>query len=1604
MSERTISPAHAGATAPLPRQGGRCGTPPSGAVLWLSLWFVVTSLALPARAQWVSVDPDFPAGSGPDMMVRTLAVDSIGRVLIGGMFTNVNGEPHPLFTRITPEGTVDPTFNTLLNAWPARIQPLSEGGLLISGAFTNVNGTFRPGLARLLDDGSPDPTFVPPALPNLDSQLYGLAGPGDRVWVTGGFTNLAGWPRNRVARLLPDGSVDPEFTSPFAADQSVTLHAIQPDGKAIFSGSFSNVAGVYVTNLVRLNLDGSPDPAYQSGIAPGERVSRALLQRDGKLLAATSLTYSYGLTINQPRLVRLHADGSLDSTFMPQFESPGLIWSGAVYGLAEQPNGKILLAGTFLRVNGVPRAKLARLLPDGSVDFCFDVALSNELVPLTIGAAPDGTVIVGGSFTGLQGQSHPNLLRLVPPADCDPGIIQVAVPTLQASRSESRVVVPVVRHGAAHRAQRVEFTTLDGSARGGTDFETTSGTVWFQPGDRSQFLSIPLIGAAGATVPKSFEVRLTNTGDDAMLGPAVVTAVTLTPVPAGTAGTPDTHFVVTLDGPVTRILPLSSGGAYILGAFTNINGIRCPTLARLNADGSLDPGFARPQAVAGEVRDLALEPSGKVLLVGYFERIDGVWKPGLARLETDGSLDLGFGPLDTWPTNQYGGAEMESVAVLADGSIICGGYVPDDTYYSREVLLKFSPSGVLDAAFASRVPTSLAATRLAPLPGSGILVLGGGFGSTVVKLESDGRLNLGFIPPADYQFTYYSGQLSVLPDGRVVVMGAPSAFYGLPGLPAVWRLNPDGSLDRGFDLNRHQNSGAQPPVWGEAMASLADGRVLLAGTFSTNSAIKSVRRFRADGLVDPSFDAGTGFMPLKPGGDTYVNAIASLPSGGWLVGGEFGGFDGFPQHHLVKLQTETLSRPLTFSLAVANITLLETNAQLKIDIQRSGDASGPAQVTVRTQGGTAVAGQDFASVTTNLMFAPGEWSKTVLVEVYDDALVEAAEQFTLELTAPTGGFSLAAPATVTVTLQDNDAGIEFTSDLFRGVEEEGYALVSAKWSGAVASNLTATVNIVPVVGNAADLGLSSVTLQYGNGTRWNSNTVRIPILDNAHADGTRTFRLELSGAPPVNLGPRATAFLLLEDRDFATVPARGVAGIIEALAPAPGGGVYLAGDFTGVHGVPRNHVARLLPNGEVDLAFDPSAGPNARVSALAVQPDGRVLISGSFSTIDGIKRTGLARLNPDGSLDPSFDVGLGVQSTNRVAHIRVLLPDADGRVYLAGDFTHINQRPRRAIARLLPAGSLDESFNSPFIDSIWIYPRPYPLVNAVAVLDLVQQPDGKLLAATLPQRESYLPSQSSISRLELDGRLDTNFTKVIATARCLALRSEGRILFGGLGSTNWLPISRVNTNGTPDTTFQVRNVPPLHYGSSEVRQLHVLPDGRVLFCTTLFRGRDDELDRAIIGRLQADGAWDSTFQPVICEIPLLREPGPYWFNDPVPPITALKTSYPPVTTATFAVQPDGVLVLGGAFDAINDEPRHRLARIESHGALRGRLKLEMAGPQPLRLQLPAEAEVPYLIETSTDLIHWSSWLVNQYPWWPVELLLPAEDGPRFFRARTPIVP
>ncbi|MFM8828798.1 MAG: fibronectin type III domain-containing protein [Actinomycetota bacterium] len=133
---------------------------------------------------------------------------------------------------------------------------------------------------------------------------------------------------------------------------------------------------------------------------------------------------------------------------------------------------------------------------------------------------------------------------------------------------------------------------------------------------------------------------------------------------------------------------------------------------------------------------------------------------------------------------------------------------------------------------------------------------------------------------------------------------------------------------------------------------------------------------------------------------------------------------------------------------------------------------------------------------------------------------------------------------------------------------------------------------------------------------------------------------------------------------------------VNSVAVQGDGKVLIGGFFTTVGGVARNRVARLNADGTVDASFT-NPNPDSGVYSVAVQGDGKVLIGGDFTTVGGVARNRVTRLNADGTLDTSFG---DPNVDNAVFSVAV---QGDGKVLIGGDFTTVGGVARNRVARLL---------------------------------------------------------------------------------------------------------------------------------------------------------------------------------------------------------------------------------------------------------------------------------------------------------------------------------
>ena len=257
-----------------------------------------------------------------------------------------------------------------------------------------------------------------------------------------------------------------------------------------------------------------------------------------------------------------------------------------------------------------------------------------------------------------------------------------------------------------------------------------------------------------------------------------------------------------------------------------------------------------------------------------------------------------------------------------------------------------------------------------------------------------------------------------------------------------------------------------------------------------------------------------------------------------------------------------------------------------------------------------------------------------------------------------------------------------------------------------------------------------------------------------------------------------------------TFDQQGINSDVLALDLQPDGMIVAGGNFTGVNGIPRAHVARFHADGSLDTDFLTGlSGTDSAIYTLHVQTDGRVLVGGAFGIVNGVVRNHIARLGVDGTLDVSFNPGSGADGS--VFSMAETFAGDSRKIYVGGQFTLFQSLFHPGIVRLNDNGILDPTFINTGVNGI---------VYAIAVY-----PTNSIYAGKVVIGGSFTTvngmSQTNIARLNADGTLDTNFVAgADGIVRALAIQSDSSILVGGeffnVNGSAASRLARLNADGS----------------------------------------------------------------------------------------------------------------------------------------------------------------------------------------------------------------
>ena len=523
-----------------------------------------------------------------DDSVYSIAVQADGKVLAGGRFTSIGGQTRNRMARLDATTGLADSFDYAVVGFAVNVIVVqADGRILVGGTFIGIGGQPRSQIARLdaatglADSFNPNATSGFVAVTAIAIQADG------KVLAGGTFSTIGGQARNYIARLDATTGAADSFNP--NANNIVRSIAVQSDGKILVGGDFNvfysaiTIGGQTRNGIARLDavtgLADSFDPNANGG------VYSIAVQADGKILAGgnfTALSPNGGAAVTRNRIARLETNGSLDQTL-----DVGTL-PGFVYATAVQPDGKILLGGSFL-------GGIGRLNPDGTLDLLFNPNANSEVYSIAVQS--DGKILAGGLFTTIGGQTRNRIARL----DATTGLADSFDPSANA------LVLSIAVQADGKILAGGNFTSIGGQTRNRiARLDPISGAAdSFNPNANDGVNAIEVQAAGKILVGGRFN------GANSIGGQTRNRIARLDPI----SGAVDS-FDPNANNAVIAIVVQADGKILVGGTFTTIGGQALNRIARFDPTSGAVDSF-NPNAT-GTVFSIAVQSDGKILVGGTF--------------------------------------------------------------------------------------------------------------------------------------------------------------------------------------------------------------------------------------------------------------------------------------------------------------------------------------------------------------------------------------------------------------------------------------------------------------------------------------------------------------------------------------------------------------------------------------------------------------------------------------------------------------------------------------------------------------------------------------------------------------------------------------------------------------------------------------------------------------------------------------------------------------------------------------------------------------------------------------------------------------------------
>jgi len=642
----------------------------------------------------------------------------------------------------------------------------------------------------------------------------------------------------------------------------------------------------------------------------------------------------------------------------------------------------------------------------------------------------------------------------------------------------------------------------------------------------------------------------------------------------------------------------------------------------------------------------------------------------VARLSSDGSLDSSF---DAGIGFNSG---VNHILVTPNKDIIAAGTFNAFNKTSIAKLVKINPSGALDTSYTPGIYDNIYDMAL---NASGQVIAIGGFfywgtfatpQETIVRINPDGTRDTTFNIGTSFSPVRSASAIDIQSDGKAIVGGNFNLYRG-SNSPKIARINTDGSYDSTFSVGTGFNDVVND------LRILSDGSIIVVGNFTSykgTSGINRIAKLSSNGTIDHTFNANIGTSLT-----TAPLVVKEVPGVGILIGGEFAIFNGSPAGSIICLNTDgTVCTGINFGTGVSyvageNITdfkkLNSTTLLISGTFNSFNSIPGKNLVALNLDGSASNQLQGFKgfddSVNEIIVQSDGKVVAAGYFNLHNPIEVKNIARFnsdkTLDEDFSTATIGLSNLGSITdFNIDDNDkiwiAGFITTSSA-----HSANGIIRLNGNGTIDSNCTIALGSGFNSSSSKIAKQSDGKLLFNGGfTSFNSTSVSRAIRFNSDCTADSTFST-------------GTGF---------------VGNVVRTLTQSDGKFIHV-GAMTSYSGTTISKVIRVNSNGTLDGTYPNNAAkPNGIITAFLDTTD-RLYLASSTGTFNGTAVSNVSRILPNGTVDTSFNIGTGFDTTPSV--IKVF----DGKIYIGGEFLSFNSTGRKYFIILNEDGGENTTISRP---------------------------------------------------------------------------------------------------------------------------------------------------------------------------------------------------------------------------------------------------------------------------------------------------------------------